>query len=56
MSALLLDYLPLVIFIAVALVIGLALLVAPLSSPTANPILRSCPAYDAGSTPSTMPA
>ena len=29
MSALLLDYLPLVVFVAVALVIGLALLIAP---------------------------
>jgi len=29
MSALLLDYLPLVVFIAVALAIGLALLIAP---------------------------
>ena len=29
MSALLLDYLPLVVFIAVALLIGLALLIAP---------------------------
>ena len=41
MSALLLDYLPLVVFIAVALVIGLALLIAPFIVAYKQPIARA---------------
>jgi NADH-quinone oxidoreductase subunit A len=48
MSALLLDYLPLVIFIAVALVIGLALLVAPFIVAYRQPDPEKLSAYECG--------
>ena len=48
MSALLLDYLPLVIFIAVALVIGLALLVAPFIVAYQQPDPEKLSAYECG--------
>ena len=48
MNALLLDYLPLVIFIAVALVIGLALLVAPFLVAYRQPDPEKVSAYECG--------
>ena len=48
MSALLQDYLPLVIFIAVALVIGLALLVAPFIVAFQQPVPEKLSAYECG--------
>ena len=48
MSALLLDYLPLVIFIAVALVIGLALLVVPFLVAYRQPDPEKMSAYECG--------
>jgi len=48
MNALLLDYLPLVIFIAVALVIGLALLVAPFLVAYRQPDPEKLSAYECG--------
>jgi NADH-quinone oxidoreductase subunit A len=48
MSALLLDYLPLVIFIAVALVIGLALLIAPFIVAYQQPDPEKLSAYECG--------
>jgi NADH-quinone oxidoreductase subunit A len=48
MSALLLDYLPLVIFIAVALVIGLALLIAPFIVAYRQPDPEKVSAYECG--------
>ena len=56
MSELLLDYLPLVIFIAVALVLGVALLVAPFLVAYKQPDPRSSPPTNAASTPSTTRA
>ena len=48
MSALLLDYLPLVVFIAVALAIGLALLVAPFIVAYRQPDPEKLSAYECG--------
>ncbi len=48
MNALLLDYLPLVIFIAVALVIGLALLVVPFIAAFSAPDPEKLSAYECG--------
>ena len=48
MSALLLDYLPLVIFIAVALAIGLALLIAPFIVAYKQPDPEKLSAYECG--------
>ena len=48
MSALLLDYLPLVVFIAVALVIGLALLIAPFIIAFKQPDPEKLSAYEYG--------
>ena len=48
MSALLLDYLPLVIFIAVALVIGLVLLIAPFIVAYKQPDPEKLSAYECG--------
>jgi NADH-quinone oxidoreductase subunit A len=48
MHALLLDYLPLVIFIAVALAIGLALLIAPFIVAFKNPDPEKLSAYECG--------
>ena len=56
MSELLQDYLPLVIFIAVAVGIGLALLVAPFLVAYSSPTRKSCPPTNAASTPSTTRA
>ncbi len=52
MSALLQDYLPLVIFIAVALGLGLALLIAPFLVAYKQPDPKSSPPTSAASTPS----
>jgi len=48
MSALLLDYLPLVIFIGVSLVIGLALLIAPFIVAYQQPDPEKLSAYECG--------
>jgi NADH-quinone oxidoreductase subunit A len=48
MSALLLNYLPLVVFIAVALVIGLALLIAPFLVAYKHPDPEKLSAYECG--------
>jgi len=48
MSALLLDYLPLAVFIAVALAIGLALLVAPFIVAYRQPDPEKLSAYECG--------
>jgi len=48
MSALLFDYLPLVIFIAVALAIGLALLIAPFIVAYKQPDPEKLSAYECG--------
>ena len=48
MSELLLDYLPLVVFIAVAIAIGLALLVAPFIVAYQNPDPEKLSAYECG--------
>lgn len=48
MSALLLDYLPLVVFIAVALAIGLALLIAPFIVAYRQPDPEKLSAYECG--------
>ena len=48
MSALLLDYLPLVIFIAVALGLGLALLIAPFLVAYKSPDPEKLSAYECG--------
>ena len=48
MSELLLDYLPLVVFIAIALVIGLALLVAPFLLAYKQPDAEKLSAYECG--------
>ena len=48
MSALLLDYLPLVVFIAVALLIGLALLIAPFIVAYKQPDPEKLSAYECG--------
>ena len=48
MSALLQDYLPLVVFIAVALAIGLALLVAPFIVAFSQPDPEKLSAYECG--------
>ncbi len=48
MSALLMDYLPLVIFIAVALGIGLALLIAPFIVAYKQPDPEKLSAYECG--------
>jgi len=48
MHALLMDYLPLVIFIAVALAIGLALLIAPFIVAYKNPDPEKLSAYECG--------
>src|SRR5690349_19788161 len=48
MSELLQDYLPLVVFIAVAIVIGLALLVAPFIVAYQNPDPEKLSAYECG--------
>ena len=48
MSELLLDYLPLVIFIAVAMAIGLALLVVPFLVAYKNPDPEKLSAYECG--------
>ena len=51
MSALLLDYLPLVIFVAVSLVIGLVLLIAPFIVAYKNPDPEKLSAYECGFNP-----
>jgi NADH-ubiquinone/plastoquinone oxidoreductase, chain 3 len=51
MSALLLDYLPLVVFIAVALVIGLVLLIAPFIVAYKRPDPEKLSAYECGFNP-----
>ncbi len=56
MNGLLSDYLPLVIFIGVSLVIALALLVAPFLVAYNSPDPRSCRPTSAASTPSMTPA
>jgi NADH-quinone oxidoreductase subunit A len=48
MNALLLDYLPLVVFIAIAVVIGLALLVAPFLVAYQSPDPEKLSAYECG--------
>ena len=48
MSTLLLDYLPLVIFVAVSLVIGLALLIAPFIVAYKQPDPEKLSAYECG--------
>ena len=48
MNALLMDYLPVVIFIGVALVIGLALLVSPFIVAYQNPDPEKLSAYECG--------
>ena len=48
MSALLMDYLPLVVFIAVALGIGLALLIAPFIVAYKQPDPEKLSAYECG--------
>ena len=48
MSALLLDYLPLVVFVAVALAIGLALLIAPFIVAYKQPDPEKLSAYECG--------
>jgi NADH-quinone oxidoreductase subunit A len=48
MSALLADYLPLVVFIAVALVLGLALLIAPFLVAYKQPDPEKLSAYECG--------
>jgi NADH-quinone oxidoreductase subunit A len=48
MTSLLADYLPLVIFIGVALVIGLALLLAPFMVAHQNPDAEKLSAYECG--------
>jgi NADH-quinone oxidoreductase subunit A len=48
MSALLLDYLPLVVFVAVALVIGLVLLIAPFIVAHKQPDPEKLSAYECG--------
>lgn len=48
MNALLMDYLPVVIFIGVSLVIGLALLVAPFIVAYSNPDPEKLSAYECG--------
>ena len=48
MNQLLLDYLPLVVFMGVALVIGLALMVAPLLVAVRNPDPEKVSAYECG--------
>jgi len=48
MTSLLADYLPLVIFIGVALVIGLALLLAPFMVAYQNPDAEKLSAYECG--------
>ena len=48
MSTLLLDYLPLVVFIAVALAIGLALLIAPFIVAYKQPDPEKLSAYECG--------
>jgi NADH-quinone oxidoreductase subunit A len=48
MSALLLDYLPLVIFVTVALVIGLVLLIAPFVVAFSHPDGEKLSAYECG--------
>ena len=49
MNQLLLDYLPLVVFIGVALVLGTALLIAPFIVAFKAPIRSSFPLTNAGS-------
>lgn len=51
MNQLLLDYLPLVIFMGVALTIGLALMVAPLLVAVRNPDPEKVSAYECGFNP-----
>ena len=48
MNELLLDYLPLVIFLGVALIIGLALMVAPFIIAVNNPDTEKVSAYECG--------
>src|ERR1700742_1085768 len=48
MNELLLDYLPLVVFIAVAIVIGLALLITPFIVAYQNPDPEKLSAYECG--------
>ena len=48
MNELLLDYLPLVVFIAIAVVIGLALLIAPFLVAYQNPDPEKLSAYECG--------
>ncbi len=48
MNELLLDYLPLVVFVAVALAIGLALLIAPFLVAFKNPDPEKLSAYECG--------
>ena len=48
MNELLLDYLPLVVFIAIAVVVGLALLIAPFIVAYQNPDPEKLSAYECG--------
>ena len=48
MNELLLDYLPLVVFIAVAIAVGLALLIAPFIIAYQNPDPEKLSAYECG--------
>jgi len=50
------DYLPLVLFIGVSAVIGLALLIAPFAIAYSKPMRKSSRPMNAASTPSTTPA
>jgi NADH:ubiquinone oxidoreductase subunit 3 (subunit A) len=56
MEELLREYIPIVVFIGIALVIGLALLIAPFRLPTRTRIRKSCPPTSAVSTLLTMRA
>jgi NADH-quinone oxidoreductase subunit A len=56
MNQLLMDYLPLVVFMGVALAIGLALMIAPFLVAVRNPTPRRSRPTSAGSTPSTTRA
>ena len=56
MSALVQDYLPLAIFIGIALIIGLSLLIAPFVVAYKQPNPEKLSAYECGLTPSTTHA
>jgi NADH-quinone oxidoreductase subunit A len=56
MNALIVDYLPILIFIGVAAGIGLALLIAPFLAAYRAPDVEKLPPMSAGSIPSTTRA